>query len=65
MEKILIVRTSAIGDVIMASGLLPALKSRYPNAKLYWLVEPAAAPLLQGHPLLEQVIESIKYKGKF
>ncbi len=54
--RILIVRLSALGDVIMASGLIPALRARYPGAELSWLVEAPAAPLLAGHPRLDRLI---------
>ncbi|QZO12910.1 glycosyltransferase family 9 protein [Pseudoalteromonas piscicida] len=55
-NNILIVRLSAIGDIVMASGLISALKARYPEAKLSWLAEPAGATLLQQNPLLDEVI---------
>ena len=55
-QRILIVRLSALGDVMMASGLIPALRSRYPDAHIAWLTEPAAAPLLREHPGLNEVI---------
>ena len=54
--RILILRLSAIGDVAMASGILPALRSRWPDAHLAWLVEPAAAPLLAHNPRLDELI---------
>lgn len=54
--RILLVRLSAIGDVVMASGLLPAIKSRYPGAWVTWLVEPAAAPLLKENPHVDEVL---------
>lgn len=54
-RAILVIRLSAIGDVVMASGLVPALRRAYPNARIHWLVEPAAAPVIQGHPDLERV----------
>lgn len=53
--NILILRASAIGDVVMASGLIPALKSAYPGAKISWLAEPAAAQLLTENPNIEQL----------
>lgn len=56
MKKILLVRLSAIGDVVMASGLLNAIKAQYPNAQITWLVEPAAGTLLHENPLVDQVI---------
>lgn len=54
--RILVVRLSALGDVILASGLIPALRARHPGAVLHWLVEPPAAPLLKGHPRLDELI---------
>ena len=40
----------------MASAILPALRNTYPDARIAWLIEPVAAPLLDGHPLLDRVI---------
>ncbi|MSU36048.1 MAG: glycosyltransferase family 9 protein [Pedosphaera sp.] len=40
----------------MASAILPALRNTYPGARIAWLIEPVAAPLLDGHPLLDRVI---------
>lgn len=55
-RRILVIRLSALGDVIMASGLIPALRTRYPDAHIAWLTEAPAAPLIQQHPLLDEVI---------
>lgn len=55
-RRILIVRLSALGDVIMASGLVPALRAIYPQAHLAWLTESPAAPLLAHNPRLDEVI---------
>ncbi|WP_374674245.1 glycosyltransferase family 9 protein [Ideonella sp.] len=54
--RLLIVRLSAIGDVVMASGLIPALRARWPQAQISWLTEAATAPLLRHHPDLAEVI---------
>lgn len=56
MNRILIIRLSALGDVVMASGLIPALRHLHPQAHIAWLVEPAAAPLLRHNPRLDEVI---------
>ncbi len=53
---ILIIRLSAIGDVVMASGLLPALRSRWPHARVAWMVEPAVVPLLAHNPRVDEII---------
>jgi len=54
--KILIIKLSAIGDVVQALCVLDALKHRYPEAQIDWLAGEVAAGLLQGHPMLEDVI---------
>jgi heptosyltransferase-1 len=55
-RRILIIRLSAIGDVIMASALIPALKEAYPGVHLAWLTEESSAGLLRNNPRLDQVI---------
>jgi heptosyltransferase-1 len=56
MQRILLIRLSAIGDVAMASGLLPPLRAAHPDAHIAWLAEPAAADLLRANPRLNEVI---------
>jgi heptosyltransferase-1 len=55
-SNILIIRLSAIGDVIMASALIPALRQAYPEARISWLVDEAIGGLLTGNPRLHRVI---------
>lgn len=54
--RVLVIRLSALGDVVMASGLIPALREARPHAHIAWLVEAAAAPLLRHNPRLDEVI---------
>ncbi len=54
--KILIIKLSAIGDVVQSLCVLDALKARFPDAEIDWLAGEAAAGLLKGHPMLEEVI---------
>lgn len=56
MKRILIIRLSAIGDIVMASALIPALRRRWPDAHIAWLAEPAGAELLRDNPRLDEVI---------
>lgn len=56
MKRILIIRLSAIGDAVMTSSLLPALRSRWPGAHLAWLAEPQVLDLLRHNPRLDEVI---------
>ena len=54
--RILIVRLSAIGDVIQTMPVACALRERFPDAFLAWAVEERAAELLRGHESLDELI---------
>lgn len=56
--NILILKLSAIGDVVHTLPSLAALRKRYPDAHITWVVEEAAADLVMDHPLLDRVIIS-------
>ncbi|MBN2437009.1 MAG: glycosyltransferase family 9 protein [Deltaproteobacteria bacterium] len=56
--NILIVKLSAVGDVIHTLPSLAVLRRCYPDADIAWVVEEAAADLLAGHPDLNRVIVS-------
>ncbi len=56
MKSILVVRLSAIGDIVFASPLVAALRRRWPEARIAWLVQPECAALLDRHPDLDTVI---------
>ncbi len=58
MMKILIVKLSAIGDVIHTLPSLNAIRKHYPDAHITWLVEEAASSLVVGHEALNRVIIS-------
>jgi heptosyltransferase-1 len=55
VRNILIIRLSAIGDVIMASSLLPGLRERYPGAKITWLTEGLGREILEGNPRVDDI----------
>jgi heptosyltransferase-1 len=56
--NILIVKLSAIGDVIHTLPSLAALRHLYPDAHITWVVEEAAADIVKNHPYLDAVIVS-------
>lgn len=56
--NILIVKLSAVGDVIHTLPSLAALRHRFPKAHISWVVEEAASDLLRNHPCLDEVIIS-------
>jgi heptosyltransferase-1 len=54
--RILIVRVSAIGDVIHGIPVLCALREAYPHAFLAWVAEGTAGDVLEGHPALDELV---------
>jgi heptosyltransferase-1 len=57
-KEILIVKMSAIGDVIHTLPALNAIRKQFPDARITWLVEEAAADIVLGHKALDRVIVS-------
>jgi heptosyltransferase-1 len=56
MYSIAVIRLSAIGDVVMASPLIHALRERYPEAHIAWLAQPEVRDLLSENGELDEVI---------
>ncbi len=64
--NILIVKTSAIGDVTHTLPSLNALRRRFPNAAITWLAENPSAEIVKGHLSLDSVLvcERKRWKKK-
>jgi lipopolysaccharide heptosyltransferase I len=54
--KILIVKLSALGDVIHTLPVLTTLRRAQPEAHLAWLIEETFADLVRGHAALDRLI---------
>jgi len=54
--RILIVRVSALGDIVFATSLLEGLRARFPAAYIAWLAQDGFAPILEGDARLDEVI---------
>lgn len=54
--RILLIRTSALGDVVHCLPVLSALRRALPEARIGWVVEDLFAPLLAGHADLDEVV---------
>jgi lipopolysaccharide heptosyltransferase I len=55
-EKILLVKPSSLGDVVTALPALSSLRRSFPQARISWLIRPEFAPLIEGHPHLDEII---------
>jgi heptosyltransferase I len=54
--KILILKPSSLGDVIQALPVLRLLKLHFPAGEIFWWIDSALAPLLEGDPDLAGVV---------
>lgn len=55
-ENILLIKPSSLGDVVMALPALSALRRSFPQARIHWLIRPEFAPLIEGHPHVDEII---------
>ena len=56
-KRILVIKLRAIGDVVMATPVLENLRQAFPSAKIDFLTEKFCAPIVMGHPAIDEVIE--------
>ncbi len=54
-NKILLVRFSALGDVIQTLPVLSMLRDSFPEARIGWAIDTELAPIVEGHPALDYV----------
>jgi len=55
-KRILLLKPSALGDIVHALPTLASLRQRYPLARITWLIKEEWAELLEGNPDLDEVI---------
>ncbi len=55
-KRILVVRTDRIGDVLLSTPVLDALRAAYPNAYIAMLVSSQTKDVVCGNPFLDEVI---------
>ena len=54
---VLIVKLSAIGDVVHALPAVAALRRERPDARISWVVDRGAAAILRGSPAIDRLID--------
>lgn len=62
-ERILLVRLSALGDVVQSLAALAALRAARPQSEIGWLVEDRHGGVLHGHPQIDRVFVFERTKG--
>lgn len=61
--QILLVRLRLIGDVVFTTPAIRALRRHYPDARLTYLVEAQAAPVVRANPHLDEVMVVRRSRG--
>lgn len=59
--RILLIKPSAVGDVVHTLPVLSKLRARYPSARIDWMLTPAIADLIRYHPDLSNVVLFQRY----
>jgi heptosyltransferase II len=62
MEKILIIQTAFLGDLILSTGFFRGIKEKYPNSHITVLINKGTESILDGNPFLNEVIPIDKKK---
>ena len=60
-KRILIIRTDRIGDVVLSTPAIKALRGAYPDSYIAFMVRPYAKDIVEGNPHLDEVITYDKY----
>lgn len=60
-KRILIIRTDRIGDVLLSTPAIRAVRKNYPQAFIAVMVRPYAKDIVEGNPYLNEVIIYDKY----
>ncbi len=55
-QRIVFIRPCCIGDVVMATAALTALREAYPRAHITWAVGPWSAPAIAHHPAIDKIL---------
>jgi lipopolysaccharide heptosyltransferase II len=61
--NILLIRLRLIGDVVFTTPAVAALRQRFPDARLTYLVESAAEPVVRHNPHLDEVLVVDRPRG--
>jgi heptosyltransferase I len=62
--KILIIKPSALGDIVHSLPFLHSLRQHYPEAKIHWVVARGLQGLLEDHPMIQRlwIIDKERWK---
>ncbi|MFH1853920.1 MAG: glycosyltransferase family 9 protein, partial [Candidatus Omnitrophota bacterium] len=66
IKRILIIRTDRIGDVVLSTPVITAVRAAFPEAYIAMMVSPQTKEIVSGNPYLNEVIvydKKVKQRG--
>ena len=63
MKKILIIRMSSIGDIVLSTSFIESVKNKFPNSQIDFLIKEEFSDIVQNHPLIDNIIAYDKQSG--
>lgn len=54
-KKILIIRFSAVGDIVLTSPVIRAIKEQIPNVEVHYLVKKEYASIIEVNPYVDKI----------
>ena len=55
-QRVLVIALEAMGSVLRATSILPALKRKYPKAHVTWLTKKPSQELLKHNPFIDRIV---------
>lgn len=55
-QRVLLIKPSALGDVVTALPVLGGLRRTFPQAQLHWLISTSCAEILAGEPRVDELV---------
>ena len=56
VKKVMVIKPGAIGDILMTTPFLMALRKRFPKAKIHFYIGKWSAPILGGNPNIDSIV---------
>lgn len=56
LQRVLVIKLDAMGDVLRSTCVLPGIRQRFPAASVEWVTRLESTPLLAENPLVDRVI---------
>ena len=63
MKKILVIRMSSIGDIVLATSFLKSVKQKHPDSEIHFLIKKEFSELVKKHPIIDKLISFDKKLG--